>query len=104
MLLTDLPVLFENSYSIALNTQLMKVDLGRAGNLSWLERSTFLVHIQPAERGGSTHRVRLRRRLAIGGKLFMITFEAPDVFYYERDLPAYRAIVARATVGGGSSR
>jgi hypothetical protein len=28
----------------------------------------------------------------------MITFDAPDVFYYQRDVAAYHAIVARAAI------
>lgn len=102
MLLTDLPVLFENSYSIALNTQLMKVDsvepaifLGQKGvRFSY----TFSRLNEEVRRKGEASAA------IIGGKLFMITFEAPDVFYYERDIPAYRAIVAKATVGSGGSR
>ncbi|WCM29272.1 hypothetical protein NDN01_10480 [Sphingomonas sp. QA11] len=102
MLLTDLPVLFENSYSIALNTQLMKVDS--------IEPATFLgqngVHFSYTF---SRINEEVRRKgeasaAIIGGKLFMITFEAPDVFYYERDLPAYRAIVAKAIIEGRSGR
>lgn len=34
----------------------------------------------------------------VDGKLYMITFEAPDVFYFQRDQPAYRAIVTAATI------
>jgi len=100
MLLTDLPELFENSYSIALHTQLMKIDsvepmtfLGQKGiRFSF----TFTRMNEEVRRKGEASAA------IIGGKLFMITFEAPDVFYYERDLPAYRAIIAKAIVGSGS--
>lgn len=96
MLLTDLPVLFENSYSIALNSQLMKIDA--------VEPMTFLgqkgIHFSFSF---SRMNEEVRRKgeasaAIIGGKLFMITFEAPDVFYYERDVPAYRAIIAKASL------
>lgn len=100
MLLTDLPVLFENSYSIALSTQLMKIDsvepvtfLGQKGiHFSF----TFSRLNEEVRRKGEASAA------IVGGKLYMITFEAPDVFYYERDLPAYRAILAKATMAGGS--
>ncbi|MEO7169733.1 MAG: hypothetical protein ABIY39_05085 [Sphingomonas sp.] len=97
MLLTDLPVLFENSYSIALSTQLMKIDS--------VEPTTFLgqkgIHFSYtfSKMNEEVRRKGVASAAIIGGKLFMITFEAPDVFYYERDLPAYRAIIAKATVG-----
>jgi hypothetical protein len=94
MLLTDLPTLFENSYSIALSTQLMKIDsveptsfLGQKGiRFSY----TFTQMNEEVRRKGEA------TAAVIGGKLYMITFEAPDVFYYQRDLPAYRAILASA--------
>ena len=102
MLLTDIPALFENSYRIALDTQLMKIDS--------VEPATFLG--QKGMRFSfafSRLDEEVRRKgeacaVVIGGKLYMITFEAPDVYYYERDLPAYRAIIAKATMGGVSAK
>jgi hypothetical protein len=35
---------------------------------------------------------------ALGGKLYMMTFEAPVIFYYDRDLPAYRAMADNARI------
>lgn len=101
MLLTDLPALFENSYSIALNTQLMKITsveptefLGHKGVQFSFTFSRFDEEVR--RKGEASAAV-------IDGKLYMITFEAPDVLYYERDLPAYRAILATATMSGKSA-
>lgn len=96
MLLTDLPTLFENSRSIALNTQLMKIET--------VEPTLFLGH--KGVRFSFTFsqmNEEVRRRgeasaAIVGGKLYMITFEAPDVYYHQRDLPAYRAIIANAAL------
>lgn len=96
MLLTDLPALFEASYRIALNTPVMKIDavtpatfLGQKG--VQFSYTYSRVDEEVRRRGDAVAAI-------IGGKLFMITFDAPDVFYYQRDVAAYRAIVARATI------
>jgi len=96
MLLTDIPALFEASYRIALNTPVMKIDT--------VAPTTFLGH-KAVQFAFTYSRVdeEVRRRgdavaAIIGGKLFMITFDAPDIFYYQRDVAAYRAIVATAAI------
>ena len=102
MLLTDIPALFENSYSIALNTQLMKVD--------GVTPTTFLgakgVHFtysfsRPDE---EVRRKGEASAAIIGGKLYMISFEAPNVYYFDRDIASYRAIVASARLGATTAR
>lgn len=96
MLLTDIPTLFETSYSIALDTQLMKID--------GIAPTTFLgtkgVHFtysfsRPDE---EVRRKGEASAAIIDGRLFMISFEAPNVYYFDRDIAAYRAIVASATM------
>lgn len=96
MLLTDIPTLLEASYRIALDTPVMKI--------TGIEPTTFLM--QKGVRFSYTYsrgdeEVRRKGEAAaaiIDGKLFMITFDAPDVFYYQRDVAAYRAIVANAKI------
>jgi len=101
MLLTDIPALFENSYSIALDTQLMKIE--------GVTPTTFLgakgVHFaysfsRPDE---EVRRKGEASAAIIGGRLYMITFEAPNVYYFDRDIAAYRAIVASAKMGAAPS-
>ena len=96
MLLTDIPALLEASYRIALNTPVMKIDT--------IAPMTFLGH-KGVQFSYTYSRVdeEVRRRgdaaaAIVDGKLFMIKFDAPDVFYYRRDVAAYRAIVATATI------
>jgi hypothetical protein len=40
----------------------------------------------------------------VDGKLYMITFEAPALHYYEHDLPAYRALVETARLTAQRAR
>jgi hypothetical protein len=96
MLLTDLPSLFENSYSIALDTQLMKIDAVEPTMFLGAKGIKFAFTFTRA--GEEVRRKGEASAAIVGGKLYMITFEAPDVYYHQRDLPAYRAIVATATM------
>jgi hypothetical protein len=96
MLLTDLPTLFADSYSIALDTQLMTIDsveptafLGQKGIRFAFTFSRLNEEVR--RKGEAVAAI-------VDGKLYMITFEAPDVFYFQRDQPAYRAIVTAATI------
>ncbi|RZM09641.1 MAG: hypothetical protein EOP67_69645 [Sphingomonas sp.] len=96
MLLTDLPALLEASYRIALNTPVMTINtvvptifLGQKAVQFTYTYSR--VDEEVRRRGDAVAAI-------IGGKLFMITFDAPDVFYYQRDVAAYRAIVAKAAI------
>ncbi len=96
MLLTDLPALFENSYSIALDTQLMKIDAVEPTKFLGAKGIKFAFTFTRA--GEEVRRKGEAAAAIVGGKLYMITFEAPDVYYYQRDLSAYRAIVSTATM------
>ena len=35
----------------------------------------------------------------VGGKLYLITFEAPVIYYFDRDVPKYRGVVSSAKLG-----
>lgn len=97
MLLTDIPALLENSYRIALDTPLMTIDtvmpctfVGAKGiNFTY----TFTRPDEEVRRKGEGYAA------IVAGRLYMVTFEAPDIYYYDRDLAAYRAIVASARIG-----
>ena len=98
MLLTDIPTLFEASYRIALNTPAMTIDsvepttfLGSRGVRFSFTFSRFDEEVR--RKGEASAAI-------VGGKLYMISFEAPDVYYFSRDLPAYRAIVASSRMLG----
>lgn len=98
MLLTDIPELFENSYRIALNTTLFEVGgiepmtfMGQPGI-----RFTYSFKRQQenvSRRGEATAAI-------IGKRLFLISFEAPSIYYFDRDIASYRSIVASASMVG----
>lgn len=96
MLLTDIPEFLENSYRIALGTSLFSMDA--------VEPVKFLgkdaVHFAYSFRKGQEDVSRKGDAMAviIGGKLFMITFEAPSVHYFGRDVDSYRHLVGTATL------
>jgi hypothetical protein len=102
MLLTDIPALLEQSYSIALGTQVIKVDA--------IEPTMFLASsgvkftysfARPDEdvrrRGEGTAAM-------IGGRLYMITYEAPELYYFDHYVAAYRSIVNGARLSRPTSR
>ena len=98
MLLTDIPALFEASYSIALDTPTMAVQsiapstfLGNKGI-----RFTFSF-TRPRE---DVRRKGEAMATVIHGRLYLVSFVAPAVFYHDRDIGAYHAIVAGARMAG----
>ena len=97
MLLTDIPALLEQSYRIALDTPLMTVDGAEpailAGNKAIRFHDTFTRPDEEVKRGGDAI------ASIVGGKLYMITFEAPTIFYFDRDVAGYRAVVSSARIG-----
>lgn len=94
MLLTDIPELFENSYRIALDTPLFTVSgiepvkfLGQDG-----VRFTYSFRRQQQEilrQGEATATI-------VGKRLYLISFEAPTIHYFDRDVAGYREIVGSA--------
>ena len=94
MLLTDVPELFEQSYRIAYDTPLMSIDgvepASLAGKKAVRFRYTFTRPNEDVRRSGEA------LATIVDGRLFMLTFEAPDIYYFGRDVAEYRAIAASA--------
>lgn len=101
MLLPELPALFENSYRIALDTTLMTIDSVEPATFAGAKGLRFTYSF--------TQQDELRRKgeataAIIGNKLYMITFEAPAIHYFDRDVASYRSLVASARFGGGKKK
>lgn len=98
MLAPDITQLFEASYRIAQNTSLFQIDriepIAFAGYPGFLFTYNFVVQNEEVRRRGEA------MGAVIGGKLYLISFEAPTIYYFERDLPAFRKIVTSARLGG----
>ena len=90
MLITDIPVLLENSYRVALGAASFKVDLVEplpfAGNKGVRFTYSFSKQNETLQRRGEA------RGAVIAGKLYLITYEAPGLYYYDRSAAGFRAI------------
>jgi hypothetical protein len=94
MLLTDVPDLVEKSYRIALGASLMTIDSAEPAQLDGERairfRYTFTRQDEEVERHGEA--------LATirGKKLYWMSYEAPAIHYYARDLESWRRLAATA--------
>lgn len=96
MLIPDVIQLFEGSYRVANATSLMSIDSVEpatfAGAAGFRFTYSFTVQNEEVRRRGEAHGA------IIGGSLYMVTYEAPVIHYFERDLEAYRKMAASAIV------
>lgn len=94
--LTEIPNFVESSIRVAHNTSVFE--------MTSVEPTTF--GGSPAVRFTYSYAVEgsplKRRGLGVGtmknGSLYLITFVAPELFYFDRDLPKVEAIIASATL------
>ncbi|MGL5836882.1 MAG: hypothetical protein ACRCY3_00090 [Sphingorhabdus sp.] len=97
MLPTDIPQLFEGSYRVANGTALMSVDKIEpatfAGKSGVRFAYSFTVQGEEVKRKGEA------TGAIVDGRLYMISYEAPVIHYYNRDLESYRKLVSSAVIG-----
>ena len=97
MLAPDIAQLFEGSYRIANETSLMTIDAIEPARFAGHDgfHFTYNFPLQSDEV--------VRKGEAIGAvvnnRLYMITFEAPEIFYFARDVERFRSIAATAKLG-----
>jgi hypothetical protein len=96
MLPPDIGQLFERTYRIVFQTSRMSIDSMEPARFAGQEGFRFTFSFS------REHEV-VRRHgevsgAIVNGDLYMISFEAPAIHYFNRDLPAYRAIVASAFI------
>jgi hypothetical protein len=98
MLATDVVQLFEASYRLAGGSALFAVEgveaATFAGNRGFRFRYSFTLEGEEVKRLGEA------TGAIVGGKLWMITYEAPAIHYFERNVADYRALVASARLPG----
>lgn len=96
MLPTDIAQLLESSYRIANNTSLMEITTIEPARFAGADgiHFTYSFTIQNEE----VHRLGDGWGAIIGGQLYLITYEAPSRYFYERDLGAFRAMIESASV------
>jgi hypothetical protein len=101
MLLPDIASLFESSYRVALGTSLMKIDTIEpatfAGKPGFKFTYSFAVSDE-VKRSGEA------RGAIIGDRLYMISFEAPKIHYFGRDLESFHKIADSAIIPVGKKK
>lgn len=94
MLITDIPVLLENSYRTALGTPMMTIDS--------VEPHDFVGHKGVRFTYSFTHlnddlkRKGEARAAIVNGALYMMTYEAPTLHYFDKDAARFRQLADSA--------
>lgn len=94
MLITDVPALVENSYRIALNTPLFT--LGSVEPALFAGRQGVRFTYDFTRPGEDLPRKGEARAAIVDGKLYMISFEAPRLHFFDRDVDAFRKVAETA--------
>jgi hypothetical protein len=90
MLITDIPTLLENSYRVALGTTNMKIEKIEPIVFGGKKGVRFTYRFSRAEE--TLERRGEARAALVDGKIYMITYEAPALHYYERSEAAFQAL------------
>lgn len=102
MLMPDVAALLEGSYRVANGTPLFTIDdmapATFAGQPGFRFGYSFTVQADEVRRKGEAVGA------IVGGKLYMATFEAPVIHYFERDVSAFRDLVATARIAPATKR
>jgi hypothetical protein len=102
MLLPDIAQLFEASYRVAVDTSLMSIDSIEPATFSGMPgfrfAYSFTVQGEEVKRKGEAVGA------VIGGKLYMISYEAPAIHYYDKSIESFRVLAASASVAGAARK
>ncbi len=96
MLPSDIVSLFEGSYRVAAGTSLFEI--GKVEPVMFAGKSGVHFTYSFVQQGEEVRRNGEGTGAIIGGKLFLITFEAPAIYYFDRDVARYRTLVGSARV------
>ena len=97
MLPTDIVTLFEGSYRVAGGTALFET--GTVEPVTFAGHPGFHFTYSFTQEGEEVKRNGDATGAIVGGKLYLITFEAPVIYYFDRDVPKYRGVVSSAKLG-----
>ena len=97
MLAPDIVQLFENSYRVAAGTSLFTINSVEPAKFAGAPGVRFTYSF--VQQGEEVKRNGEGTGAIIGGKLYLVTFEAPVIHYYDRDAVNYRKLVDSAKVG-----
>ena len=96
MLPTDIAEWFENSARIALGSAVFELGAVRPATLAGTQG--LEMDFSYATEGDNLERRGTARAAVIGGRLYMVSYDAPKLHYYEAGLPTARAIMDAARV------
>ncbi|GAA0664126.1 hypothetical protein FHT00_001132 [Sphingomonas insulae] len=94
MLITDIPALLESSYRIALGTAAMSI--GTVEPVTFAGGKGVRFTYAFTRQGETLHRRGEGRGAMIGGRLYLITYEAPALYYFDRSVAAARQVADSA--------
>jgi len=94
MLITDIPQLFESSYRIAFGTSLMTIDSVEPAMFAGHKGVKFTYSF--VRQGEDVHRRGEARAAMVKGSLYMITYEAPTLHYFDKSVAAFRQLADSA--------
>jgi len=94
MLVTDIPVLLENSYRIALGTATMAIGTVEPASFAGARGVRFTYDF--VRQNETLHRRGEARGAIVGGRLYLVTYEAPALHYYDRSVAAARQVADSA--------
>lgn len=96
MLAPDIAQLFEASYRVALGTPLMSIESLEPAKFAGVDGFRFTFSL--THQGDEVRRMGEAHGAVIDKRLYLITFEAPAIHYFERDRAAARKIAESATL------
>lgn len=96
MLAPDIVRLFESSHRLAASSPLFTVDAVMPAMFAG--RPGFRFTYSFVQQGDDVRRTGEATGAVIGGRLYLISFEAPTIHYFARNVGDYRALVATATI------
>lgn len=97
MLPTDIVSLFEGSYRVAAGTSLFEI--GTVEPIMFAGKPGVRFAYSFVQQGEEVRRKGEGSGAIINGKLYLVTFEAPAIYYFDRDIARYRILVGTARVG-----
>ncbi len=102
MLVPDIAQLFESSYRVSVGTSLMSIDSVEPATFAG--QPGFRFSYSFVKQGEEVRRKGEATGAVLGGKLYMITFEAPVIHYFDAGVSAYRDVAKSAFVGSAPKR
>ncbi|WP_347271467.1 hypothetical protein [Rhizorhabdus histidinilytica] len=92
MLITDIPVMLESTYRIQYAVSQMDIDSQEPATLGGHKAIRFTYRFAREDDG-------VRRKgeaigAFVGGKLYLVTYEAPALYFFDRDVEKYRKLAA----------